>query len=116
MFKDGTNLRGNKRQKTITILDFVIEHHDGIGLLNLVILNMPVLSITIQSSAPHGVYEGNLSLYRDFDHPLGWQRVDVRKFLEKTFKKHPTVAAILQRTSDFFTPNHVPFFVFNKGY
>ena len=97
-------------------LDFVIEHQDCIDFLNLAIFNLPVLSPEAQSLATRNFYEGNLSLYRDFDHPLDWQRADVRKFLEKTFKKHPAVAKILQRTPDFFTSNHAPFFVLDKAY
>jgi hypothetical protein len=39
---------------------------------------------------------------------------DVPNFLEKTFKKHPAVAPILNRTPEFFTSNHAPFFVDKK--
>jgi hypothetical protein len=97
-------------------LDFVIEHQDCIDFLNLAILNLPVLSEDTQSLATQDFYEGDLSLYRNFTHPLGWQRADVRKFLERTFKKHPAVSAILQRTPEFFTSNHAPFFVLNKSF
>jgi hypothetical protein len=97
-------------------LDFVIKHQDCIDFLNLAIFNLPVLSPEAQILATRNFYEGDLSLYRDFDHPLGWQRADVRKFLEKTFKKHPTIAEILQRTPDYFTSNHAPFFVLNNDY
>jgi hypothetical protein len=92
-------------------LDFVIEHQDCIDFLNLAIFNLPGLSAEAQILAIQDFYEGDLSLYRNFTHPLGWQRSDVRKYLEKIFKKHPAVSAILQRTPDFFTSNHAPFFV-----
>jgi hypothetical protein len=98
-------------QKT---LDFVIEHQDSIDFLNLAIFNLPVLSPEAQSLATQDFYEGELSLYCNFTHPLGWQRADVRKFLEQTFKRHPAVSVILKRTPDFFTSNHAPFFVLNK--
>ena len=101
-------------KSALKTLDFVVEHADCINFLNLAIFNLPVLSPEAQSLATQDFYEGDLSLYRDFTHPLGWQRADVRKFLEKTFKKHPAVAAILQRTPDFFTSNHAPFFVLNN--
>ena len=91
-------------------LDFVIEHQDCIDFLNLAIFNLPLLSEDAQSLKTRDFYEGDLSFYRDFEHPLGWQRPVVRNFLEKTFKKHPAVAKILQRTPDFFTSNHAPFF------
>jgi hypothetical protein len=95
-------------------LNFVIEHRDCIDFLNLAIFNLPVLSPEAQSLATRNFYEGDLSLYRDFTHPLGWHRSDVRKFLEKTFKKHPAVAKILRRTPDYFTSNHAPFFIQNR--
>jgi len=97
-------------------LDFVCRHYDCIEFLNLAIFNLPVLSEDAQSLKTRDFYEGDLSLYRDFEHPLGWHRTDVRKFLEKIFKKHPAVAEILQRTPDYFTSNHSPFFVLNKNY
>jgi hypothetical protein len=97
-------------------LDFVCRHHDCIDFLNLAIFNLPALSEDAQSLKTRDFYEGDLSLYRDFEHPLGWHRTDVRKFLEKIFKKHPAVAEILQRTPDYFTSNHSPFFVLNKNY
>jgi hypothetical protein len=33
----------------------------------------------------------------------------VRNFLEKTFKKHPAMASIVQRMPEFFTSNHALF-------
>jgi hypothetical protein len=92
-------------------LDFVCQHHDCIDFLNLAIFNLPAQSIEAQSLATHDFYEGDLSLYKNFQHPFGWQRPAVRNFLEKTFKKHPAVAPILRRTPEFFTSNHAPFFV-----
>jgi tetratricopeptide (TPR) repeat protein len=92
-------------------LDFICQHQDCIDFLNLAIFNLPSRSIEAQNLATHDFYEGDLSLYKNFQHPLGWQRPAVRNFLEKTFKKHPTVAPILRRTPEFFTSNHAPFFV-----
>jgi hypothetical protein len=56
-------------------------------------------------------YPGDLSLYREFVHPLGWNRSAVRKYLDKRFKRHPAVAPILRRDPPFFTSNHAPFFL-----
>jgi len=91
-------------------LDFVCQHHDCIDFLNLAIFNLPSRSVEAQSLATHDFYEGDLSLYKNFQHPFGWQRPVVRNFLEKTFKKHPAIAPILRRTPEFFTSNHAPFF------
>ncbi|MCG6538024.1 MAG: radical SAM protein, partial [Syntrophales bacterium LBB04] len=87
-------------------LDFVVNNSDYIVFLNLAIFNLPLLSMKTQKLATSDFYDGDLSLYKDFVHPLGWQRSDVRNFLEKTFKKHPAVAEILRRTPPFFTSNH----------
>ena len=91
-------------------LSFVIDHHDCIDFLNLAIFNLPVLSDDAQTLPTSAFYEGDLSLYKSFVHLLGWQRADVRKFLENTFKKHPAVKEIILRTPDYFTSNHAPFF------
>jgi hypothetical protein len=95
-------------------LDFVCRHHDCIDFLNLAIFNLPAASIEAQSLETHAFYEGDLSLYKNFQHPAGWHRSAVRNFLEKTFKKHPAVAPIIRRTPEIFTSNHAPFFVLNK--
>ncbi|HUN53543.1 MAG TPA: radical SAM protein [Smithella sp.] len=92
-------------------LEFFCQHHDCIDFLNLAIFNLPSRSVEAKSLATRDFYEGDLSLYKNFQHPLGWQRPAVRNFLEKTFKKHPAVAPILRRTPAFFTSNHAPFFV-----
>ena len=91
-------------------LDFVCRHHDCINFLNLAIFNLPARSVETQSLATQDFYEGDLSLYKSFQHLLGWHRPAVRKFLEKTFKKHPAIAPIIKRTPEFFTSNHAPFF------
>jgi hypothetical protein len=97
-------------------LDFAIEHQDCIDFLNLAIFNLPSGSIEAQSLETGDFYEGDLSLYKNFQHPLGWHRPVVRNFLEKTFKKYPAVAPIVQRTPEFFTSNHAPFFVLSKAH
>ncbi len=97
-------------------LDFVIEHHEFIDFLNLAIFNLPAGSSEAQSLETGDFYEGDLSLYKSFRHPSGWHRPIVRNFLEKTFKKHPAVAPIVQCMPEFFTSNHAPFFVLNKVY
>jgi radical SAM superfamily enzyme YgiQ (UPF0313 family) len=92
-------------------LEFVVKHHDEIGFLNLAIFNMPIYGPETQKIGTKTFYEGDLSLYTDFDHPKGWTRQRVRQFLDKEFKRHPAVAAILRRDPPVFTSNHAPFFV-----
>jgi len=104
------------REDAMKTLDFVCQNHDYIDFLNLAIFNLPSGSIEAQSLVTQDFYEGDLSLYKSFQHPQGWHRPVVRNFLENTFKRHPVVAPIVQRTPDFFTSNHAPFFVLNKNY
>jgi radical SAM superfamily enzyme YgiQ (UPF0313 family) len=95
-------------------LEFVVKHHDSIGFLNLAIFNMPIYSPEAQLMKTKSFYEGDLSLYANFDHPKGWSRSLVRQFLDKEFKRHPAIAPILRRDPPVFTSNHAPFFVMRK--
>ena len=95
-------------------LDFVTNHHDQIHFLNLALFNMPMADREVSPVESKGFYEGDLSLYVDFDHPKGWDRKKVRQFLDKEFKRHPVIASILRRTPPVFTSNHAPFFVMGE--
>lgn len=98
-------------EKARKTLAFTVRQSAYIDFLSLAIFNMPHYG---QDAARYGTspfYEGDLSLYTCFEHPSGWNRPLVRAFLEKEFKKHPAVAAILRREPPFFTSNHAPFFV-----
>jgi hypothetical protein len=101
-------------ESALKTLDFVCSHSDCIDFLNLAIFNLPATSIEAKSLATSDFYEGDLSLYKNFSHPAGWNRPSVRNFLTKTFKKQPVIASILKRKQVFFTSNHAPFFVLNK--
>ncbi|MGC1403121.1 MAG: radical SAM protein, partial [Thermodesulfobacteriota bacterium] len=96
-------------------LDFVVRHHQEIGFLNLAIFNLPRYGPDAGKMETDDFYEGDLSLYRQFRHPLGWDRSKVRHFLDREFKRHPAVAAILRRDPPLFTSNHAPFFRLEKG-
>ena len=102
-------------ESAVKTMDFVAMHHEDIDFLNMAIFNLPARSVEAQALATHDFYEGDLSLYRNFKHPLGWQRQTVRHFLEKTFKKHPVISPIIKRTPEFFTSNHAPFFAMNHN-
>ena len=102
------------QEGALKTMDFVANHHDCIDFLNLAIFNLPSRSVEAQNLATRDFYEGDLSLYRNFQHPLGWHRHIVRNFLEKTFKKHPAISPIIKRTPEFFTSNHAPFFILNQ--
>ena len=91
-------------------LEFTVKHSDAIDFLNLAVFNMPARSVESDQFASKDFYEGDLSLYREYIHPRGWDRPVVRQFLDKKFKRHPAVAAILRKDPPFFTSNHAPFF------
>jgi hypothetical protein len=91
-------------------LEFVVRHRETIDFLNLAIFNMPVCSAEAQALAVSNFYEADLSLYTDFEHPQGWSRQAIRRFLDTEFKRHPAIAPILLRDPLLFTSNHAPFF------
>lgn len=97
-------------QRARHTLDFVRRHHDAISFLNLAIFNLPLNSTEAHKLERRQFYGGDLSLYCDFEHPLGWHRGQVRRFLEQEFKRTPEVAAILRHDPPLFTSNHAPFF------
>jgi len=89
-------------------LDFVVRHWEAISFLNLAIFNMPACGERAGEYERDLFYDGDLSLYTGFKHPQGWDRKAVRLFLEREFKKHPAVAAILRSDPPIFTSNHAP--------
>ena len=61
--------------------------------------------------ATKAFYDGDLSLYRDFAHPNGWNRDAVRAFVADEFDAEPAIKAILARNPPVFTSNHAPLFL-----
>ena len=96
-------------------LEFTVKHSDSIDFLNLAIFNMPVCGMTDPGIETRRFYEGDLSLYTDFIHPVGWDRRRVRLFLENEFRRHPAISAILKNDPPVFTSNHAPFFVMERS-
>lgn len=91
-------------------LDFVVRQRDVISFLNLAVFNMPLCGDEAEKYGTKLFYEGDLSLYTAFQHPGGWDRAQVRRFLESRFKRHPAVAAIVRSDPPQFSSNHAPFF------
>jgi radical SAM superfamily enzyme YgiQ (UPF0313 family) len=92
-------------------LSFVVDHAEYIDFLNVAIFNLPAWGPDAASLETRFFYPGDLSLYRDFVHPLGWDRSRVRHFLDRKFKRHPAIRNIIRRDPTMFTSNHAPFFV-----
>ncbi len=95
-------------------LEFTAQHSDCIDFLNLAIFNMPICGKASPDLMTRGFSEGDLSLYTDFRHPHGWDRKKVRLFLDREFKRHPAISAILKQEVPVFTSNHAPFFAINQ--
>lgn len=91
-------------------LEFTRRHQAAITFLNLAIFNMPRTGREAGLFPGRKFSPGDLSLYRDFVHPLGWDRRAVRAFLDREFKRHPLILPILQRDPPLFTSNHAAFF------
>ena len=86
--------------------DFVLSHSAYIDYLNVSIFNMPVGSEEALNLKTRSFYEGDLALYREFVHPAGWNRGEIREFLSREFKKVPELREILKRTPPVFTSSH----------
>jgi radical SAM superfamily enzyme YgiQ (UPF0313 family) len=96
-------------------LEFTVRHSREISFLNLALFNLPRHGEEGADLKTEEFSEGDLSLYTGFTHPSGWNRGEVRQFLDKEFKRHPAVAEILRRDPPVFTSNHAPFFVRQQG-
>lgn len=91
-------------------LAFTRRHHLAMTFLNLAIFNMPDNSKEAKQVRGTRYSEADLSLYRDFIHPLGWDRRAIRAFLDREFTRDPTISTILRRDPPLFTSNHAAFF------
>ena len=91
-------------------LDFVARHADQISFLNLAIFNMPAFGDEAADYATAPFYEGDLQLYTAFQHPAGWERGKVRRFLSHEFVRDPAIAPIVRRDPPLFTSNHAALF------
>ena len=99
------------RERAERTLDFTVRHGACIDFLNVAVFNMPAGGTETEKFDTKSFYEGDLSLYTDFVHPSGWNRLPVKNFLDKEFRRHPVIAGILRRDPPFFTSNHAPFFI-----
>jgi hypothetical protein len=89
---------------------FIIKNNREITFINAALFNMPVNSSETLHYRTWPISNGDLSLYVNFHHPRQWTRHNVRIFLDREFRRHPAISAILRRTPKIFTSNHAPFF------
>ncbi|QEN09556.1 radical SAM protein [Oceanispirochaeta crateris] len=99
------------RDAALRTRDFILEQRQNISFINAAVFSMPVMSRELEQLESRNFYEGELSLYKDFTHPLGFGRRQVREFLSKDFQAIPEIREILKRTPPIFTSNHAPFFI-----
>lgn len=97
-------------------LDFVKAHEKFIDYLNLAIFNLPRFSEDAVEVETTQFYDGDLSLYMDFKHPLGWDRRKVKHFISRIFRKELARNGLVRRTPAFFTSNHAAFFNYSTGH
>lgn len=90
-------------------LQFAVQHSQCISFMNLAIFNLPLNGPEAAELKTVRHSEGDLSLYTDFVHPKGWNRADVRRFLDREFRRHPALMPILRRDPPLFTSNHAAF-------
>jgi radical SAM superfamily enzyme YgiQ (UPF0313 family) len=101
------------RAKALHTLGFVVDHAEEIQFMNIAIFNLPINSPEATRLETAGFYEGDLSLYTDFQHPQGWDRRSIREFLDTEFRSNPAIRPILKNHPPLFTSNHAPFFAWN---
>ena len=99
--------------EAVHTMEFVKKHHNLIDFMNIAIFNMPADGPDARKYNTKKFYEGDLSLYSGFEHPGGWNRSEVRAFLDREFRKDPDIRKIIRRNPQFFTSNHAAFFLKN---
>ena len=100
-----------ERDAALRTRDFVMDHRKCIDYMNLAVFTMPRISGETADLETSDFYEGDLSLSIDFSHPSGWNRREVRRFLDREFRGVPELREILKRTPPVYTSSHGPFFL-----
>ena len=101
---------GETLQDAQKTLAFVRDHHRAITYLNLAIFNLPLGSPETAELMVRDFSAGDLSIYTDFTHPAGWNRKEIRHFLDTEFKRDPAIQKILNNDPPHFTSNHAALF------
>lgn len=91
--------------------DFLVSRADVIDFLNIAIFNLPIASSDAAGLATRKFYEGDLTLYSEFEHPAGWNRVAIRNFISRDLENEPRIREIIRHAPPVFTSNHAVFFL-----
>jgi hypothetical protein len=92
-------------------MEFIAGHHEYVDFLNVAIFSMPSKCEEAAHLVTRPFSPGDLHLFYEFSHPQGWNRTEVRRFLEREFKNHPAIRPIILREPPSFTSNHAPLFL-----
>ena len=98
------------KEAAFRTLEYVQAHKKYIDYLNLAVFNLPKFSDDAKNLDTHEFYHGDLSLYLNFTHPFGWDRRQVKQFLDKAFKKQVLAGSGIRKNPAFFSSNHAAFF------
>lgn len=88
---------------------FIKDHHDCISFINIAIFNLPIKNRLNLKEIQK--VSGDLSLYTDFEHPLGWNKSAIREFIKKELMGDKDIKSIIQRTPKVFNANHASFLI-----
>ncbi len=98
-------------------LNFLEEHAEKIGFLNISIMNLPRGSELLENPDLYGIdssqlqdAESPLGLYHEFRSATGWDRAAARKFLNQRLLGSPVIREIVKRNPPIFSSNHAFFF------
>lgn len=99
-----------KRESAEKTAKFISKNYQFIDYLNVSIFNLPLESKMAQTLECIPFYSGDLSLYSDFKHPEEWGRFEIRKWMNRSFKKDSNISKILNRVPPYFSSNHASLF------
>ena len=99
-------------------LNFLEQHAEKIGFLNISIMNLPRGSELLDNPELYGIDSSQLrdtssplGLYHEYQSTTGWDRVAARRFLNQRLLKSPVIKAIVKRDPPVFSSSHAAFFV-----
>jgi hypothetical protein len=96
-------------------LAFTEANAELIDFLNIAVFNLPAALSPGEGVPVRSFSEADLSLYREFSHPRGWNRDRVRRFLKEEFEASSRIRPIVMRSPPTFTSNHAAFFLMGEG-
>jgi len=98
-------------------LNFLEQHAEKIGFLNISIMNLPRGSELLENPELYGIDSSKLrdddsplGLYHEFQSATGWNRASARRFLNQRLLGSPAIKEIVKRNPPLFSSSHAVFF------